>query len=323
MKKLKWLNILNPAPSAEKEWNTEKQRQAFEVSSTGLFDYTLITFGHKRLNPWVLAQYGMSLSPQFSPLIAINPIYNHPVETAQKIATLSALYKNNMAINLITGSFFTEMESVNEKTNPDQKRRRLLEFHHVLNALLTTGELKNYSGEFYQFSNVRIHVPQHRTVDIFISGQFANAVDARNTYFIQNIRPSEVMPSANGAHFGLGLGICSRITDQEAQTALQTYWPRSREGEILFKISLANSETPWNKWLKEYIASGAPIKDSSYCLQQLMNFHASTPYLVGSYSYVRDELSKYINKGYETFLIDFRNEDYEHIELCLRGLENT
>lgn len=319
MKKTKWLNILNPAPAADAEWDLEKLHTAFAVSSSGLFDYTLITFGHKRLNPWPLAQYGMGRDSRFSPLIAINPIYNHPVETAQKVATLLALYSNSIGINLITGSFFNEMQSLNENTSPQQKQTRLVEFFKIFSALINDGELKGFAGEHYNFSTVRIHRPVARKVAVFISGQFASTVSDENVYFIHNLRPQDSLPAATQKNSGLGLGICTRPSAEEAQAALDEHWPQSREGEIMFKLSMANSQTPWNIWLREHLKTSLP-KDAQFCLQPLMNFRSSSPYLVGSYEFVRTQIKNYTAKGYDTFLLDFRHEDFAHLERCLKDL---
>ena len=46
------------------------------------FAHTLFTVGTKRVDPWIIAQEAMRDDPKLSPLIAVNPIHQHPLSVA-------------------------------------------------------------------------------------------------------------------------------------------------------------------------------------------------------------------------------------------------
>jgi len=48
------------------------------------FSHTLMTVGDKRIDPWVLSQHCLEYNSAFSPLIAVNPFYQHPINIVKK-----------------------------------------------------------------------------------------------------------------------------------------------------------------------------------------------------------------------------------------------
>lgn len=57
------------------------------------FKYTLITAGDKRLDPWIVAKKGNGeKNPEFHPLIAVNPLHQHPFHIVKKLASLQDFY---------------------------------------------------------------------------------------------------------------------------------------------------------------------------------------------------------------------------------------
>ena len=124
------------------------------------------------------------------------------------------------------------------------------------------------------------------------------------------------MKTASAPNCGLGIGICARPTDQEAFEAMKALYPADRKGELLFQLALNNNETPWNVWLKTYLAS-KPSDNPLYNLSPLIHYQSKAPFIVGSYESVTRQLKKYMDLNYSFFLLDFHLSDFDHVKKCL------
>jgi alkanesulfonate monooxygenase len=290
------------------------------------FRHTLVTHGHKRQDPFAVAQYGMERDPGFSPLIAVNPLYQHPLQIAKKLITLSELYpQSRIALNLIIGSFATEMKAMHDELSFADRNLRLGETYEILLDLLGPQARSNLSGRHYQLANVEIFPKWKRkeALDLFVSGsltlEFSDA--AISPYFVKNMRPLNILEKAPGPRHGLGLGICARPTQAEAEREAAILFPKDRNGEILFSLALANQATPWNQWLRTVI-SESPEFDADFYLQPMKSFRSAAPYLVGSYEKVALRIADFAKLGYKFFLVDYPVGDGAHVEACLHLLKN-
>jgi len=291
-----------------------------ELSVRHGFRHTLMTVGNKRLDPWTLSQWAMHENPQFAPLIAVNPFYQHPVEIAKKVTALHQLYGHSLALNFVTGSFFSERKSVGDHLSFKESAQRLKESVSIVRELLEGTKPAISSGPFYPLQGAEVHPKcQGPRFECFLSGNlrqdFAGDEDC---YFVTSMRPlAETLPAAPRS--GISFGICARETREEARAALSRLYPADRRGEMLFELSLANNETPWNRWLKTYLAESKQ-EDPFYCLQPMKNFWSSVPYLVGSYDEVTQRIREYIAKGHGFFILDFLPEEADHVGEVMRRL---
>ncbi len=286
------------------------------------FEYTLMTVGDKRIDPWVISQFCLSLDPNFSPLIAVNPSYQHPVSVVKKLISLKNLYPSNVAINLVTGSFFGELRAINDNLDFEARTNRLNEFYLSMLALISS-EKSHFKGDFYQVQSAEIY-PKYNfgSFDFFVSGSMTNEFKSnKQAYFVRSIRPVSEMQKAQVPNCGLSLGICARSSKEEALSEINRIYPPNRKGEMLFSISIANNLTPWNKWLKNYLDENSD-EVSTYFLKPMKNFWSSAPYVVGSYQEVADQLSAYVELGYQFFILDFQPEEAIHIKKCLNLFRN-
>ncbi len=286
------------------------------------FKYTLMTVGDKRMDPWVLSQYCLQTNTLFSPLIAVNPFYQHPVQVVKKIITLKILYSATISINLVTGSFFSELKAVNDNLDFKNRSLRLKEFYLSMSTLVDQNKT-GFKGQFYQSESAEIF-PKYNydTLDFFMSGSIEGDLDPnKNQKFVQSIRPIDEMVNANGSNCGLSLGICARENADEALSEVNRIYPENRKGEMLFSLSINNSLTPWNIWLKSYIEINK-TDDRFFYLKPMKNFWSSAPFLVGSYDEVAKKLKEYSQLGYKFFVLDFSPEEAGHIKKCLESFKN-
>lgn len=313
-----FINILSPDDRQnDRDYKSTVRRQVSASVEMG-FHYTLVTLGHKRRDPWITAQYAMQMDERFSPLIAINPFYVHPLAAAQRMNSLRELYPNRCAFNLITGSFTEELRSVVDAGDFAARNRRLREFFHVLQLLKQPGRV-SFDGEFYRLKAAEIFpkTQEAKASDFFVSGTLqAEWPSDPTTYFVRNLRPESNERAAGNAASGLGVGICARATQDEAETAVNDLFPEDRGAELLFSMALKNSETPWNNWLRPYLESHNP-NDPDYNLSPMRFGRSSAPYLVGSYERVAERLYQLAKLGNRFFLLDFAPGDEEHVFKCL------
>jgi alkanesulfonate monooxygenase len=281
------------------------------------FKYTLITTGDKRIDPFVLAQQCLNLNNNFSPLIAINPFYQHPVHVVKKIISLRKFFSSKIAINLVAGSFFGESKALNDLLSFQDKNERLLDFFQTLQSL-TDQKKKAHHGSYYSAEPAEIFPAyQFEKCDFFVSGSFFPQLNScKEAHFVQSIRPIGEMPRASSFNCGLGVGICARDTREEALKEIARIYPDDRKGEMLFGISMANNDTPWNQWFRNYLEKNA-VDLPHYFLKPMTNFWCSSPFIVGSYQEVADQLHAYHSLGYNFFVLDFVPEEAPHVKKCL------
>lgn len=321
-KKTFFINVIPSNDRQDDNAYIENVRDYANKIKKEFFSYSLITVGNNRVDPWVLAQALMSESIEFSPLIAVNPYYQHPLQIIKKISTLQTLYKNEMALNLIPGAFENEMKALNESTSFEQKQNRLHEFSMVLKGYLKDKKELSYQGKSYQLNSARIYPPLNdKKVNLFFSGmgQSENAGN-EDSYFVQNIKPLSEMIPASHKHQGLIMGICARPTTEQAFDDLKKLYPDNRQGQMLYEIAVHNDDTPWNVWIKKKL-NEASMDSVDFNLRPIKNFWSPTPFIVGSYDEVTTTLMKYLDLGYEYFILDFHPEDFPHVEECIKRIQ--
>ena len=282
------------------------------------FRHTLVTVGDKRIDPWILSQHCLNYNPNFAPIIAVNPFYQHPVNVVKKIISLKSLYSSDIALNLVTGSFFNELKAVNDVMSFSERSERLSEFYKTIIALLEPTD-SHFHGKYYQAQAAEIY-PKYsfEKFKFFATGtlpiEYKSNIHAN---FIQSIRPLDQMEKANVPNSGLSIGICVRPTREEALREVERIYPANRRGEMLFLMGLANNETPWNKWIKSYL-EGQKAEDPLYFLKPMKNHWTAAIFLVGSYEEVANRIKAYAELEYKFFILDFPPEEAPHIKHFLQ-----
>jgi alkanesulfonate monooxygenase len=313
------INIMPANDRREDRAAIESFLQAVKQTDANYFRYSLVTVGDTRQDPWVLAQKAMETKKDFAPLIAVNPFYQHPIVVAKKLISLQSLYDNPMALNLVSGSFFHEMQRLGDDLDFPARNRRLIEFHEALSVLLSGSASCSYQGDFFSFQDVQIFPKANKNkIDIFMSGSLPDELKPRDesVYYVKNVRPLEPLPPA-AAHQGLSFGICARPSRELAQQALQQLFPDDRKGRMLYEMAAANTQTPWNQWLQKE----KDLEQKSqgfFSLKPARNFWTSAPYMVGSYQEIAREIKKYLSLGYAFFLLDYHPQDAGHVHECLK-----
>lgn len=283
----------------------------------GVFEHTLFTVGTKRLDPFTLAQFLVGKSRALSPLIAVNPIHQHPLSVAKKLATISELYPQRLAVNLISGSFFREHKALADGTEYSEKSSRLLDFTLSLRKILSAGGPVYHDGEHYPLKGLEV-APKVSRADVryFISGPRPPELESfSDTFFVRSLRPlasTEKLPTRSG----FLTGICARKTTEEARAALKELFPADEFGRRMHEMSLSSELSPWNQFLRDY--GKLHPDDDHYHLGPLENFWSPAPYIVGSYDEVASVLRAYEDLGAAFFIVDFHPQDFSHVREVIR-----
>ena len=108
---------------------------------------------------------------------------------------------------------------------------------------------------------------------------------------------------ANGAASGIRIGIIARSEEAEAWSIARARFPEDRKGQLTHQLAMKVSDSSWHRQLSE-LGNGASQAENPYWLVPFQNYKAMCPYLVGSYDRVADEVARYVDVGYRTFILE-------------------
>ena len=115
---------------------------------------------------------------------------------------------------------------------------------------------------------------------------------------------------------GVRVGIIAREQESEAWNTAHARFPEERKGQLTHQLAMKTSDSVWHKQLSQ-MAQSIGEDTSPYWLVPFENYKTFCPYLVGSYDRVAAELSRYIERGYLTIILDIppTREELEHIKV--------
>jgi alkanesulfonate monooxygenase len=110
-------------------------------------------------------------------------------------------------------------------------------------------------------------------------------------------------PPVDIASRGIRIGIIARAGEEEAWSVARARFPEDRKGQLTHQLAMKVSDSSWHRQLSE-LANTAPGAENPYWLTPFQNYKAVCPYLVGSYDRVADEVARYVDIGYRTFILE-------------------
>jgi alkanesulfonate monooxygenase len=282
-------------------------RWSEEAGCTAILVYT----DNSLVDPWLVSQIILQNTKHLCPLIAIQPIYMHPYTVAKMVASFGHLYGRRIYLNMVAGGFKNDLAALNDTTPHDDRYTRLVEYATIIKMLLSSPDPVTYEGKFYRVEKLRMTPPLAPELfpDMLMSGSSeaglaaAKAVGAVAVQYPKPARECEPIALLNGFPAGVRVGIIARETAEEAWTIAYARFPGDRRGQIAHRLAMKVSDSHWHKQISD-TAKELGSTQGVYWVWPFENYKTFCPYLVGSYQDVSEEISRYLQIGYRTFILD-------------------
>jgi alkanesulfonate monooxygenase len=260
------------------------------------------------IDPWLIAQVILRETTRLCPLIAVQPVYLHPVTAARMVASLAQLNGRRVFLNMVAGGFRNDLLALGDETEHDDRYTRLVEYTTIVKTLLSEGGLSAHSGTYYDIENARLtpSLDPGLFPGLMVSGSSDAGLAAARAIGATAIRypkPPGEETGALGNDMGVRLGVIARDTADEAWRVARERFPEDRKGQITHKLAIRVSDSNWHHQLSVRHDVDDEHRDP-YWLGPFQNYKTFCPYLVGSYSRVSEEIAGYVRGGFRTFILD-------------------
>jgi alkanesulfonate monooxygenase len=306
---LKIFSTCPPSALAEARTCRRQLEEIARWSEDARCEGILVFTDHGQLDPWLISQLIIQATERLCPLVAIQPAYMHPYTVAKMISSLAHLHGRRLYLNMVAGGFKNDLAALNDLTPHDERYARLAEYTAIVQSLLGTADPVSFEGRYYKVTNLRLTppLPADLVPDVLVSGSSEAGLEAARTLRAIAVEypkpPSECGAApADGISSGIRIGILARAEEQEAWSIAHARFPVDRKGQLMRQLATKVSDSSWHRTLSERDAEAAT--ENPYWLVPFQNYRAMCPYLVGSYERVADELARYVDLGYRTFILD-------------------
>jgi alkanesulfonate monooxygenase len=270
----------------------------------------LVFTDNAQLDPWLVSQVIIEATERLSPLVAIQPAYMHPYSVAKMITSAAHLHGRRIHLNMVAGGFKNDLAALNDLTPHDERYARLIEYTTIIQNLLRTAGPVSFEGRYYKVTNLKLTppLPHELAGDVLVSGSSEAGMQAARQLGATPVEypkpPAEYAAApANGAAPGMRIGIIARPDEDEAWSVARARFPEDRKGQLTHQLAMKVSDSSWHRQLSELGKTGS-AEANPYWLVPFQNYKAMCPYLVGSYDRVADEVARYVDAGYRSFILE-------------------
>ena len=286
-------------------------REFARASEAAGHEGMLVVTDNGQLDPWLVSQIIVEATERLSPLVAIQPAYMHPYTVAKMITSFAHLYGRRLYLNMIAGGFKNDLAALNDLTPHDERYARLVEYTTVIQRLLQTAEPVSFEGSYYRVSGLKLTppLPAWLMPGVLVSGSSeAGAAAARTLQATAVEYPKPPLEYANAPlpdidSRGIRIGIIARADEAEAWSVARARYPEDRVGQLTHQLAMKVSDSSWHRQLSE-LGKVRQGEENPYWLLPFQNYKTVCPFLVGSYDCVAEELARYVDAGYRTFILD-------------------
>lgn len=276
----------------------------------------LVYTDNQLVDPWLVAQQVIEATDRLCPLVAVQPAYMHPYTVAKMVSSLAHIYGRRVFLNMVAGGFRNDLLALGDPTDHDERYARLVEYTMLVKRLLR-GERVSFSGRYYTVENLSLKPALDPDLfpGIFVSGSSDAGVAAARAIGATAVKypkppHEEVSTTADGAGIGMRVGVIARDHDSQAWKVARARFPEDRKGQVTHALAMKISDSHWHQQLSK-LGAEPPSSENPYWLGPFENYKTFCPYLVGSYSTVAVELARYIDLGFETFILDIPPDEEE------------
>jgi alkanesulfonate monooxygenase len=302
-----------------------KVKEVAEWCDDAGIEGTLVYTDNSLVDPWLVSQVILSCTSSLAPLVAIQPVYMHPYTAAKMVTTFSHLYNRRIYLNMVAGGFVNDLIALGDSTEHDDRYDRLVEYVSIMKCLFDEPGPLTFTGTYFAVKNLAIkpQILPELVPEVFVSGTSAAGIKAAKEIGATSISypgtPSEKMDKG-GVQSGIRIGIIARDESRKAWQIAHQRFPVDRKGQLTHALARKVSDSSWYEQLSE-LGERPTEHDSPYWLVPFKSYKTFCPYLVGSYDEVRREVSKYIQGGVQTFILDVPpdREELYHTSIVFDG----
>ena len=199
-------------------------------------------------DPWIASAAMARATTTFRFMIAFQPGFLDPVQTARMSATLQRLSRGRVVYNVITGGGGPQQHWWGDFTGHDDRYARTAEFLDIHKGVWPGGRF-DYSGRFYQVTDggLRGELAAQSLPDIYFSGSSDAAIDAASApadYYLSWLEhPDDLKRKfdrvrertaqlGREARFAVRAHVVARPTEEEAWREVRLGWERVRPEQI-------------------------------------------------------------------------------------------
>jgi alkanesulfonate monooxygenase len=289
----------------------------------------LIYSDNSLVDPWLVADTVLRSTQRLCPLVAVQPVYMHPYSAAKMVASCAFMHGRRLWLNMLAGGFRNDLVALGDKTPHDERYSRTAEYALIMRRLLEGDTPLTFAGKYYNVQGLRMTppLPSELAPGFFISGSSeagraaALAIGATS---VEYPRPPDQVEARRSdpsdASRGLRIGLIARADAEEAWRVAWARFPADRRGRLAHALAMQTSDSAWHHQLsqlaREKVAAGG-----SYWLWPFENYQTFCPYLVGDFDTVAAGVARYLDAGYDTFILDIPRDptDLETAGTVLRG----
>jgi alkanesulfonate monooxygenase len=315
---------------ASKDWPRESYLDRVKAVSRWCdaagYDGILVYTDNSLVDPWLVSQLILEETETLCPLVAVQPLYMHPYAAAKMVASLAFLHDRKVFLNMVAGGFRNDLLALNDSTEHDDRYDRLVEYVRIVHGLLSGSGPLSFAGRYYTVKNPTMapRLPPELMPGVFVSGSSLAGLAAARAIGATAVRYPKPPSEENGrlpddaARFGMRIGVVARATDDEAWAVALERFAEDRNGQITHKLAMKVSDSRWHGQLSALGLEDARTGASPYWLGPFENYKTFCPYLVGSYDVVGEEIRRYVELGFKTFILDIppSPEELDHVAVA-------
>src|SRR5581483_1999564 len=246
-------SLLTPDDYPNKLKNIARWSEA--AGCTGILIYT----DNSLVDPWLVSQLIVESTATLSPLVAVQPVYQHPYSVAKIVTTLGFLYRRRVFLNMVAGGFKNDLAALGDSTPHDRRYQRLIEYTRIIQLLLRSEAPVTFEGQFYRVKNLTLRPPLAATLQpgFLMSGSSdagLAAAQATGAIAIQYPEPpgkGDAARPSEGAQRGIRIGIVTRPAEEAAWEAAYQRFPEDRQGQLTRQFATKVSDSAWHHRLSE------------------------------------------------------------------------
>jgi alkanesulfonate monooxygenase len=301
----------------------DEVRQVARWCDDAGYDGILVYTDNSLVDPWLLSQLILEETKQLAPLVALQPVYMHPYSAAKLVASLAFLHNRRVVLNMVAGGFRNDLLALNDPTEHDARYDRLVEYVTIMEGLLSGRGPVSFDGSYYTVKNLSLTpaLPQELFPEIFVSGSSpaglaaARALGATAVRYPRPPDEEDARPDDESINFGMRIGVIARDSDEAAWAVASERFPDDRKGQVTHRLAMSVSDSRWHRQLSALGKTDARTCPTPYWLGPFENYKTFCPYLVGSYETVAAELGRYLDLGFNTYILDIppSEEELDHI----------